>query len=167
MWGWREQCLSFWMKKTCARHPQTRRWETSGLRLNQASWRVMPLRVDVGRQFQTWIWAVRASPQSEGGNFASKSIAEMLSAMVRFARSATPILLWSISSWMAPVDATFICEFDKSLGHVFSPFVILELLHFPLEVVLCKCLVGSNASLFRLSCIAARWEVASSMKVIQ
>ena len=68
------------------------------------------------------------------------------------------ILLWSISSGMPSVDAAFICEFDKCLGHVFPPFVILELLHLLLQVVLCKCLVGFEG----IKCITFPFELHSS-----
>ena len=81
------------------------------------------------------------------------------SAIVLLARSATPfILLWSIPSSMAPVDAAFICEFDKCIGHVFPSLVILELLHLCLEVVLCKCLVGSEC----IKCITFLFELHCS-----
>ena len=75
-----QKCISPYVAEegiTCPsehRHMQdihTRRWETSGLRLNHASCGVMLLRDDVGRQFQTWIWAASASPHNEGGNYAS------------------------------------------------------------------------------------------------
>ena len=115
MWGWREQHLSFWMK-TYARHPQTQRWETSGLHLYQASWGVMPLREDVGR----CIWAVRASSQSEGGNLASNSIADISSAMVLFAFSVTPFccgLFWVVwCLWMPHSSVNLINVLDMYSG---------------------------------------------------
>jgi len=71
---------------------------------------------------------LRASSQSESGKFASKSIAEMSSAIHSpISLLCYTILLWSIPSSVAPVDAAFICEFDKCIGHVFPSLVILEL----------------------------------------
>jgi hypothetical protein len=39
------------------------------------------------------------------------------------------------------MDPTCFCELDESIGHVFPLFVILQLLHLGLEVVLCQSLV--------------------------
>jgi hypothetical protein len=56
------------------------------------------------------------------------------------------------------MDPTLVCELDESVGHVLATLVILELLHFRLEVVLCKRLVGLESQ----KCVAFSFELHSS-----